>query len=178
MNTSRILATIILLALPVGLTLLPGCATTRQATPLGEPGRLLSFSLPDEKGRPVTMESLRGRVVVIGFWATWCSPCKEELPVLNDLLTRYGEQGLSILVVNVDGPDKQAEAKAYLRAMGFSLSGLFDPDNTVTTVLNPGADMPFTILVDRQGRQRYTHVGYAFGDEQELTTHLTTLLGQ
>ena len=151
-----------------------GCATTSGtskstgATHAITPGQTVSFTLPDASGNDVRLADAKGSVVLVSFWASWCTPCKEEIPLLQELQDRYGDQGLKVLLVNVDTPDKMSEAKAYIKSLGISMTPLFDPDSSTTGFLNPDNDLPFSLMVDRQGREIYRHHGFAPGDEADI----------
>jgi thiol-disulfide isomerase/thioredoxin len=151
-----------------------GCATLEGAAQGS--GEQVDFTLTDIDGARVSLESLRGQVVLLSFWATWCTPCKEEIPILEELYAKYKEQGLAILLINVDSPDKTSEAKAYLRSIHTKMTPLFDPDSGTTSFLNPSFEFPFNLLVDREGRNAWEHKCFSAGDEVELEQRIQELL--
>ena len=154
------------------------CATMQSATTAttSAPGQTVTFTLPDAAGTDVKLSDARGSIVLLSFWASWCTPCKEEIPLLQDLQDRYADQGLKIMLVNVDTPDKLSEARAYVASLGVTMTALFDPDSSTTGFLNPDNDLPFALMVDRQGREIYRHHGFAPGDETELEDIVKTAL--
>ena len=168
----------IAVAMTMAVVSVSGCATMqRNATATtGAPGQTVSFSLTDAEGGDVRLADARGSIVLLSFWASWCTPCKEEIPLLQDLQDRYADQGLKIMLVNVDTPDKLSEARAYIASLGITMTALFDPDSSTTGFLNPDNDLPFALMVDRQGREIYRHHGFAPGDETELEDIVKTAL--
>lgn len=92
---------------------------------------LPSFKLDDINGKPRTLESIRGdssNPVIVNFWATWCSPCKKEMPELQNLLKKFGKDKLSIIAISVDKPEKISGAKSYVKSKKFEFTFLFDPE--------------------------------------------------
>jgi len=115
-----------------------------------------SFTLAGQKGS-LSLESLRGRVVLLDFWASWCAPCAQSFPWLEGLHHRFREQGLTVLGVNVDKQRKKADAFLSLHATTFPV--VFDPKGEVAAAYAlPG--MPTTCFIDRQGRLRRIHTGF------------------
>jgi len=115
------------------------------------------LALRDLAGHDVDLASLRGHVVLVNFWATWCGPCIAEMPSLERLLAKVGADALHVLAVN-DGESHQ-KVEAYLRKAGISLHVLLDPDKRA--VEDWGAKgLPMSFLVDRSGRVRY----WVFGE--------------
>ena len=134
-------------------------ASAAQAT---TPAPAPDFALPSRDGGEVRLSELRGQVVMINFWATWCGPCRQEMPLLQQISARYEPLGFTLLGVNVE-PDS-APAKAWLEKVPVTFPILFDRENTVSACFGVEA-MPSTVLVDREGRVRHVHRGYKAGDE-------------
>ena len=120
------------------------------------------FTLVDRSGQSVSLSDLKGQVVLINFWATWCGPCRKEMPLLEQLYSRYEPLGFTLLGVNVEEGDVNAEA--FLAETPVSFPILFDPENQVSKLYDVSA-MPSTVLVDRQGNMRFLHHGYQDGYE-------------
>jgi peroxiredoxin len=120
------------------------------------------FSLPTRDGGTVRLSELKGQVVMINFWATWCGPCRQEMPLLQQLYGKYEPLGFTLLGVNVE-PDS-APAQAWLKNVSVSFPILFDRDNKVSAQFGVEA-MPSTVLIDRDGNVRHVHRGYKPGDE-------------
>ncbi len=131
------------------------------------------FTLMNRSGEMVSLNDFRGQVVLINFWATWCTPCRKEMPFLEQIYQRYERLGVTLLGVNVeDGPE---EAKAFLKETPVSFPVLFDMDKSVSSLYGVEA-MPTTILVDRQGNVRFVHYGYQAGYENDYQDQIRTLV--
>lgn len=108
-------------------------------------------------GKPIDLKELRGRVVLVNFWATWCEPCKDELPALLKLKEQMAGRPFELLTVNYgEFPDK---INQYLARSGIKLPVVLDTQNEVSKEWKVGG-LPMTFLVDRRGRVRY----YVFGE--------------
>lgn len=131
------------------------------------------FTLKAMTGENLRLEEMRGQVVLINFWASWCGPCRQEMPVLQKIHTRYEPLGFTVLGVNVDEEPKKAERIAERMNLDFPL--LLDSKQKVSESFDVNA-MPFTVLVDRDGVVRYIHRGYKPGDEAHYVNKLKPLL--
>lgn len=132
-----------------------------------------SFSLESRDGETVTLTDLEGNVVMINFWATWCGPCREEMPHLEALHQRYSSLGFTLLGVNVE--DNRAGADKFLKQTPVSFPILFDPENELSELYDVVA-MPSTVLVGRDGTLRFIHHGYKAGYENEYQAQIRALL--
>jgi len=142
-------------------------------TARADPGVAPDFALQSRDGGTVSLAQLRGQVVMINFWATWCGPCREEMPHLEALHQRYAALGFTLLGVNVE--ENSEDAKEWLEETPVSFSILFDPENYVSELYDVVA-MPSTVLVDRQGNLRFSHHGYQPGYENEYQTQIRALI--
>ena len=131
------------------------------------------FSLPARDGGEVRLSSLKGQVVMINFWATWCGPCRKEMPLLEQLQAKYGPLGFTLLGVNVE-PDSAA-ATAWLKGVPVSFPILFDTRNAVAESFGVQG-MPSSVFVDRAGRVRHVHRGYQPGDESQYADLIRSLV--
>lgn len=131
------------------------------------------FSLPARDGGTVSLSGLKGQVVLINFWATWCGPCRKEMPLLEQIAKKYGPLGFTLLGVNVEEDSRLSEV--FLKDVPVSFPILLDPANGVSKLYDVAA-MPSTVIVDRQGRVRYVHQGYQPGDEGKYQDMVRTLL--
>lgn len=139
-------------------------------------GKAANFTLKDDKGASRSLKEFDGKVVMLAFWATWCAPCKEEMSALSKMKERIKNDDLILVFVNVDAPDKQAEASAYAAAQGRDALYLFDPDGTAIASLNPGRDIPFSAVIDRKGNVVYSHNAFSPGDEEEIEINVKKAL--
>jgi len=115
------------------------------------------ISLPDRNGAVITLQSLRGRVVLVDIWASWCPPCRAAFPAYDALYREYREKGLDVLAVNVD--EKRSAAEGFLSGRDFQMRVLFDPKGTAPAGFNLRG-MPTSYLVDRHGAIRFSHQGF------------------
>jgi len=136
-------------------------------------GAAPEFQLRARDGAEISLTDLKGQVVMINFWATWCGPCRQEMPHLEALYQRYGSLGFTLLGVNVEDDPRGAEA--WLKETPVSFPILFDSDNRVTKLYDVVA-MPSTVLVDRSGNVRYLHHGYKPGYENEYQNQIRELI--
>jgi peroxiredoxin len=131
------------------------------------------FAAKSDSGRNVRLSELRGQVVLVNFWASWCSPCRQELPLLNKIYARYRAAGFMLLAVNVD--DNRKDAEAMLKRLDLRFPTLFDGSKNVSKLY--GVDtMPATLVIDRDGRVRYVHRGYYDGYERKYEQQVRELL--
>lgn len=139
---------------------------------------LAPFTLKDSSGVAYNVGKHIGKdVIIVAFWATWCKPCKIELAALRPLYEKYKKQGLVLLAVSIDGPDSIAEVTNYTRKFGYTFPVLLDSETEILERYNPRGDVPFSMVIDRQGHIVETHQGYNPGDEVSLEVKLIELLG-
>ncbi|MFT5082115.1 MAG: thiol-disulfide isomerase/thioredoxin [Lentisphaeria bacterium] len=136
-------------------------------------GPALDFTLKSTAGKNVRLSDLRGRVVMLNFWASWCGPCRQEMPLLDQLSQRYEPAGFTMLGVNVEADQKAADN--LLREIPVSFPVLYDPTSKVSALYRVEA-MPSTILIDCDGNMNYLHRGYVPGDEKTYKKRIKTLL--
>lgn len=134
------------------------------------------FTLRDVNGQELVLSSLKGKVVVISFWATWCGPCKEEMPHLQAMYSELKEKGVEVLSISTDDARDAPKVKAYVKTRGYSFPVLHDRDSTVVGAYNPQKTLPYTVVVDKKGEVVRRTAGYNPGDEVELKTFVTSLL--
>jgi peroxiredoxin len=142
------------------------------ATPVAHPPAP-DFSLPARDGGTVQLHALKGQVVMINFWATWCGPCRQEMPLLEQIHARYEPLGFTLLGVNVE--TDSAAATAWLEGVAVTFPILFDTKNTVAEQFGV-MGMPSSVFVDRDGRVRHVHRGYKPGDEAQYADTIRALV--
>ena len=133
------------------------------------------FALRTLKGPSVRLSEHLGEVVVINFWATWCGPCRQEMPLLDELYGKYQLAGLILLSVNIDENAEPAVEMAQTLKVSYPV--LFDARKEVSRAYEVSA-MPVTVLVDRAGLVRYVSEGYKPGYEKRYTDKLRELLNE
>ncbi len=131
------------------------------------------FVLKSSAGNNLRLSEYRGDVVMINFWATWCGPCRQEMPLLDDLYGRYQRVGFTLLGVNID--DDSRRAMKMIEELGVNFPVLFDESKDVSKLYAVEA-MPVTVLVDREGTVRHVHHGYKPGYEEKYLTEIRSLL--
>jgi peroxiredoxin len=132
-----------------------------------------SFTLTAKGGSNVSLSQYKGQVVMINFWASWCGPCREEMPLLESIYKKYNKLGFTMIGVNVE-PDSKA-ADEWLKATPVSFPILYDTDSKVSKLYDV-AGMPSTVIIDRNGNLRKLHRGYKPGDENEYLDSIRALI--
>ncbi len=138
-------------------------------------GKAHDFTLTSLNGKPISLSSLRGKVVLVNFWATWCAPCREELPELSLLQENLGKKGLVILAVSVD--NEMENARSFVKKYNLKLEALWDRDKKVTQLYDPET-MPSSYLIDRNGNLRFVHSGYDEKEWKRILNEIEALLEQ
>ena len=131
------------------------------------------FALKSHSGENLRLSEFQGEVVMINFWASWCGPCRQEMPLLDELYTQYQPLGFTILGVNVE--EDSSKAKQMLKESPVNFPILFDNKSEVSKLYNVVA-MPSTVLVDRDGNVRYLHQGYKPGYEESYQQQVRALI--
>lgn len=127
-------------------------------------------------GDSVSLADARGRVVLLNVWATWCHPCREEIPVLQALHERYGSRGLDLVGVSVDARGQEGAIRNFATDFRMTYALWLDPDERVqSTFLAIG--VPATFLIDRNGILRWRHVGPVRANDSTLVRELERALG-
>ena len=133
------------------------------------------FTLKTLEGEELTLAKLKGNVVLLNFWASWCSPCREEMPALKKLHKRYETDGLVLLGVNVEPDSKTALQAAARLEVNFPV--LLDQKQIVTELYHITA-MPSTVIIDRAGNTRLVHRGFKPGTEKKYEALIQDLLAE
>ena len=161
MRLSRIFLLLILLNITAGAQNLPNAP---------------DFTLPDINGNSVTLSDYLGSgPIFISFWATWCKPCKQEMKALKKIYGKYSESGFTLLALSVDSERSIAKIKPYVKSHRFEFPILLDSDGEVARRYYAQV-IPFSVLIDKQGKIIWSHTGYRRGDEIELEKMIKKLL--
>ena len=137
------------------------------------PGPAPDFTLHSVAGTNLRLKEQRGQVVMLNFWATWCAPCRQEMPRLSRLYEKYHASGFVLFGVNVD--DDARNAAGASSRLGLQFPVLLDTDKKVSRLYDLST-MPSTVLIDRDGRVRYIHLGYKDGLEETYENQIRELL--
>lgn len=138
-------------------------------------GKAPDFTLPSNIEQNLKLEEQVGNVVLINFWASWCGPCRAEMPYLNALHQDYQDLGLTVWGVNVDS--KQKDANKAIKRLSVAFPVLFDSNNEIAELYKVDA-MPTTLIVDRDGNVRHLHRGYKKGYEIDYQQQVSALLAE
>ena len=139
----------------------------------GEPAP--GFSLPGNNAQTVSLAALRGKVVYLDFWASWCQPCRQSFPWMNSMLKRHADKGLVIVAVNVDKSRELSDR--FLKDMPAQFTIAYDPEGKVASAYKVKG-MPSSYLIDRQGRLHSSHVGFRSENTAAMESAITSLLQQ
>lgn len=120
-----------------------------------------NFTLKSYDGSNQKLSEFRGQVVLLNFWASWCGPCRQEMPLLNNLHKKYKKLGFTVMGINVE--EDSRKAREIVKDVGIKFPVLFDTENKVSSLFDVSA-MPSTVIIDRSGKMRYLHKGYKPGD--------------
>ncbi len=134
-----------------------------------------------QDGKPVTVSSLHGKVVVISFWASWCSYCMKEMPVLASLQALTTERGLDLQVVTVNHKEERRTFVRTVRALRPKLPGLlmtWDRDGTLGQPYGTDKGIPVMVMLHRDGRVAQVHVGYGEDMLDTIVAEINTLLAE
>jgi peroxiredoxin len=138
-------------------------------------GAAPDFTLKSAGGENLKLAELRGQVVLVNFWASWCGPCRQEMPLLDQIYGQYKALGFTVLGVNVD--EDVAQANMLLKKVQVSFPVVYDSANKVSELYRVSG-MPTTVIIDRDGNMRYRHEGYLPGYEDTYQQQVRTLLMQ
>lgn len=123
------------------------------------------------EGQSLKLSDLKGRIIIVNFWASWCTPCRQEMPRLKTLFEKFRTQGLDIVAISVDQEPDKARAFAADNSLNFFIS--IDPGLGKKIA---GDSIPVSLVIDRTGTLRYRKLGYEEGDEREIELVITELL--
>src|SRR5215471_8820822 len=152
-RTNIALATVAIVALAAGVALALWDRAPQRAD------TLFALSLPGLDGAPQQLAQWRGKVVVVNFWATWCEPCREEMPEFVLAQQEFGSKGLQFVGIAVDQADRAASFARELKLNYPVLIGGYDAMELSKSLGNRLVALPFTIVIDRQGNIAHTQLG-------------------
>lgn len=148
-------------------------AATGTVTAKEMSGKAKDFTLPSRSGENVRLAELQGEVVLVNFWASWCGPCRKELPKLEEMHQKYKDLGVTILGINID--ETRELSQKLLKDVEVNFPVLYDHDSEVAEPYNIQA-MPSTFIIDKSGNFRYLHLGYQDGYELAYEEQIKKLM--
>ncbi len=137
----------------------------------------VDFTLKDLQGKSLRLADQKGQVVLLTFWMTWCSACKIEMPHHQRLYDEYKDKGFAVWSITADTPSDLPQVRSIVRRHKLTYPVLHDSDSRVNGLYNPRSDYPYSVLIDREGKVVWTHVGFKSGEEIELEQQIKKALG-
>ena len=127
-------------------------------------------------GKRIDLGAMKGKVVLLDIWASWCAPCKEEMPLLDDMAARLKDKGIQFVAVSID--EEKTAAEAFLSSRPkWTLLLAHDPEGKIPELFQP-PKMPTSYLVDRQGILRHVNAGFERSDARKIETRLLALAAE
>ena len=146
------------------------------AAAAAEPGtQAPGFTAKTFEGKEVSLADYRGKIVFVDFWASWCSPCRESLPMYDKLAADFGGSDFTVIAVNLD--ETAADARKFMAEHPVKYTVVQDPDGDIPKAFGV-AGMPSSYLIDRDGTIRQRHIGFSKKDVETLRAEVTKLLGK
>jgi thiol-disulfide isomerase/thioredoxin len=155
-----------------GVFLFSQCSKEKRESPLAVAS---DFNLKTLDGQEITLSQLKGKVILLDFWATWCGPCRESIPHLIQLYKTHREDGLELIGMSVDKGDAQVVDR-FVKSMDIPYPIVIAPEDVVRNYRVTG--IPTTFLIDKQGRIREKTAGFSSSIAQQLTTKVAELISE
>lgn len=175
----------------LGAGVLLAAAVTGGAPVDAEDNVTPSFTLRDAENQDFTVKVEGGKLMVgtadkmehkkailVSFWATWCGPCKLEMPHVDDLDKEFADRGFEGISISIDDSRAYSQARAYVKGRKFQFNALFDKESKVVAMYNPSKTLPYTVIIDGAGKIRHVHTGYNPGDEKKLRDEIQAILDE
>jgi peroxiredoxin len=160
------------------------CASDKGADSAADTGGLVGNPAPDFHVKAVTggkgtisLKELRGNVVLLDFWGTFCEPCKKSFPKLQQLNRKYAATGLHVIGISEDEDDDKDKIPGFADTYGAKFSLAWDGDKSIAKRYKPET-MPSSFVIDKEGVVRFAHVGFHDGEEVEVDKEVRELLAQ
>jgi peroxiredoxin len=155
----------------------PGAESTASGAKTSSGPKAPDFSLPALDGKTVQLSEYLGKnVVLINFWSTTCDPCMVEMPHVVELYKRHKEKGLVVLAISLDGPESRAQVSSVVHDKEMIFPVLLDEETTVVARYNPKRELPYSVVIGRDGSIVHKRAGYNPGDEKSLTAEVEKAL--
>ena len=153
-------------------------SNSSDATPfivLPTPRPIAAFSFTNGDDAPLTLADFRGRIVLLNLWATWCVPCRKEMPALDRLQAKLAGPGFAVVALSIDHRGRDAVARFY-RELGLTSLGIYIDKSASVTYAVSAVGMPTTLLIDAEGRELGRVIGPAEWDGAAMLSRLTSYL--
>ncbi len=141
-------------------------------------GSAPDFTLPALDGSTVHLSDYKGKVVLIDFWSTTCDPCLAEMPHLVDLYKANKDKGFVVLAISLDGPESRAQVSSIVHDKEMIFPVLLDEETTVVAQYNPKRELPFSVVVGKDGSVAWKRAGYQPGSEAQISTAVEKALAK
>ncbi len=137
--------------------------------------RAQDFTLSDINGNKITLSEMRGKVVMIEFWATWCPPCRQSIPDLNTIFNKYKDRGFVLLAISLDkGSDAQSLIMSFIKEYPMAYTVLLDNGDTGRKY--GVSSIPTSFIIDKTGRIANKHIGYSPTSAGAISQEIEALL--
>lgn len=134
------------------------------------------FTLKSSEGKNIRLSDVRGQVVMLNFWASWCGPCRQEMPLLDAIHQRYEPAGFTLLSINNDVSKDKADAFLKERPVTFPI--LYDPEGEARNIYKKYDGIPLSVFIDCDGNIDSVHRGFKSGDDKAYIKKIKSLLKQ
>lgn len=137
------------------------------------------FTLPDLDGNDVSLSKIvdKSNVIMLSFWATWCTPCKEEMKKMADIYEKYKDQGFEYVALNNDNQKSVSKVKSFITAQGYTFPVLMDTDKKVFEGYSGKDEMPYSVIINKKKEIISVHTGFKTGDEVMIENEIKAALG-
>lgn len=137
------------------------------------------FTLPDIDGNDVTLSKvLEGsKGVMVGFWATWCTPCKEEMKKMEEVFSKYKDQGFEYIAISIDNQKSTAKVKSFITAQNYTFKVCLDPEKRVFESFGGKDEVPYSLMINKNKEIIALHIGFKTGDEVKIEEEIKSMLG-
>jgi thiol-disulfide isomerase/thioredoxin len=126
-------------------------------------------------GKPIALKGHLGKVVVVAFWATWCVPCKKQLPVLDALRTKHDGK-LEVIAISLDDTSTRSRVRGTVKRYRWKMPVMVDTNGDIGSNLNPRGLAPYALFVDHDGLLAYAQEGFAKGDDEKFGKRIGELV--
>ncbi len=137
------------------------------------------FTLPDIDGNDVTLSKVleNSKGVMVGFWATWCTPCKEEMKKLQEVYSKYKDQGFEYIAISIDNQKSTAKVKSFITAQNYDFKVCLDPEKRIFESFGGKDEVPYSLMINKNKEIVALHIGFKTGDEVKIEEEIKSMLG-